>query len=303
MLAAQHGDTALATDVFRLLTERGIALTTHHYELLISAYLKSDDLQAALSVILIMADVNMKVNANTCNPLYRYLSTETDDGSSRPMRAFNLLQDFEAAGRKVPTAAVNACIQASISLNRFEEAVEIYKALHTVSLAGPNTQTFNELLKGCHQTARQELAMFLVNEMIQLGLKPDRLTYDRLILVCLQADDLHDALLYYEEMMAVGTSSEGSNMKPRRLTWELLIHKCVVRSDERAVALLRDYKAGTDEPRRSVEKAVIDRFEYGILPESLPAGTQAKGRQRSNVGIRAGEGPRSSKDTVGEVGP
>ncbi|KAF1850568.1 uncharacterized protein K460DRAFT_361339 [Cucurbitaria berberidis CBS 394.84] len=280
-LAARNGDVELATDVFRVLTERETTFTTHHYELLVATYLNADDLSAALSVILIMADARLKVDAGTCNPLYRYLSTETSEEGSRPMHAFSLLQEFEAAGRKVPTAPVNACIQASIARDRFEEAIEMYKALHTVSHAGPNTQTFNELFRGCHLTARKDLAMFLTNEMMELGLKPDVITYDRLILVCVTSGDLEDALQYYKEMRTVDARGSGKGpMQPRPGTWERLIHECVVQGDERAVALVEDYKAGVDEPRRHVVKAVVDRFEYGMLP----IGVEGAQTQSGHVG-------------------
>jgi pentatricopeptide repeat protein len=163
------------------------------------------------------------------------------------------------------------------------EAIEIYKALHTVSHAGPNTNTFNILFRGCHRSARKELAMFFANEMIQLGLEPDRITYDRLILVCLQAGDLEDALLYYEEMTS--TPSKKGKMKPRRLTWELLIHKCVVQGDERAVAIWKSYKAGVEEPRRAVEKAVVDRFEYGIITPTEIDGGRAQNEESVSTGV------------------
>lgn len=262
VLASRYGDVHLATDVFRTLTDRETTFTTHHYELLIATYLKAKDLTAALSAILIMGDANLRVDTGTCQPLYWHMCAEEKDQSNRPMQVFTQLQEFEATGRKVPTAAVNACIQASVTLNRFEEAIEIYKALHTVSYAGPNTQTFNNLFRGCHQTARKELAMFFANEMIQLGLEPDQLTYDRLILVCVQSGDLEDALLYYQEM-------RNGSMKPRLRTWELLIYKCVVQGDERAVALLKDYKDGVEEPHKRVEKAVMDRFADGIMPVTV----------------------------------
>ncbi|KAH7359861.1 hypothetical protein BKA66DRAFT_225142 [Pyrenochaeta sp. MPI-SDFR-AT-0127] len=277
-LASRHGDVHLATDVFRALTERETTITTHHYELLITTYLKANDLPAALSVILIMVDSNLKVDAGTCHPLYWHMCTEAKGRESRPMEAFNMLQEYEAQGRKIPTAAVNACIQASIALNRFDEAIEFYKALHTVSHAGPNTQTFNNLFRGCHRTARKELAMFFANEMIQLGLEPDQITYDRLILVCVQSGDLEDALLYYQEM-------RNGSMKPRLRTWELLIHKCVVQGDERAVALLKDYKDGVEEPRKRVEKAVVDRFADGTMPVTVEDARPTVGNTRpENMG-------------------
>jgi pentatricopeptide repeat protein len=301
-LASRYGNVQLATDVFRILTERETTFTTHHYELLITTYLKANDLSAALSVILIMVDANLKVDEGTCHPLYSHLSTESMGEESRPMHAFTLLQDFEAAGRKVPTAAINACMQASIALNRFEEAIEIYKAFHTVSHAGPNTNTFNILFRGCHRYVRKELAMFFANEMIQLGLKPDRITYDRLMLVCLQAGDLEDALLYYEEMTSADAASGSkATMKPRKKTWELLIHKSVVQGDERAVALLKAYKAGVEEPRKAVEKAVVDRFEYGIVPnQAAQVGEQSSGGMDNDAAKTTAEmskSPESGADT------
>ncbi|KAE8872365.1 hypothetical protein PTNB73_01516 [Pyrenophora teres f. teres] len=284
--ASRHGDVQLATDVFRLLTERETTITTHQYEMLITTYLKANDLSAALSVILIMVDANLKVDEGTCHPLYWHLFTQKHSGDSLPMQAFSLLQDFEAAGRKVPTAAVNACMQASIALDRLEEAVEMYKALHTVSHAGPNTNTFNILFRGCRRHMRKELAMFFANEMMQLGCKPDRLTYDRLILVCLECGDVEGALLYYEEMTsanATGTNKGG--MKPRKRTWERLILGTAVQGDERAVRLLKAYKEGVDEPHPRVEKAVIDRVESGVVPIVAAASEEARTGDMSSAAV------------------
>jgi pentatricopeptide repeat protein len=265
-LAARHGDVHLATDVFRVLTERETIFTSHHYELLVTTYLNANDLPAALSVILIMVDAKLKINTETCSPLFSYLRREKPDEASRPITAFNILQDAEASGRKVPTAAINACMQASIALDRFDEAIEIYKSLHTVSRAGPDTQTFNVLFKGCNLNGRKELAMFFANEMIQLGLKPDRLTYDRLICTCMQSDDWEDALKYYEEMRSTRVKlGSKETMQPRKKTWEGMILKCVIQGDERAVALLRDYMEHQEEPRIALERAVKQRFETGKI--------------------------------------
>lgn len=260
-LASRHGDVHLATDVFRILTDRGTVFNTHHYELLVATYLNANDLSAALSAILIMVDTKLKVNSGTCQPLYWYLSKEKEGEESRPLTAFGLLQQFEAQGRNVPTAALNACLHASINLGRFGEAIEIYKALHTISHSGPNTETFNVLFRGCYKNKRKELAMFLANEMIQLGLKPDRITYDRLILVCLQSGDIEEALLYYEEMRTVKKrGGSDDTLQPRRTTWELLIQNLVTRNDDRAVALLKEYQKDEPQPRANVGRAVTARF-------------------------------------------
>lgn len=269
-LASRRGDVQLATDVFRLLTERETNFTTHHYELLIATYLKANALSDALSVVLIMTDANLKVDAGTCHPLYWYLChapapppvhTTTADGGweetqlSMPLHAFTLLQDFEATGRKVPTAAINTCISAAIALGSLPDALDMYKALHTVSRAGPDTETFNALFRGCAMAGRKDLAMFLANEMISLNLQPDRITYDRLILVCERSGDLDDAMSYFEEM-------RGLEMRPRRGTYERLINALCDAGDERCVGLLRDHRERGDVVS-GVERRVRARFDVG----------------------------------------
>lgn len=290
-LASRDGDVKLATDVFRVLAERDTIFTAHHYEMLIECYLTSNDLPAALSVILIMQDSGIKITSDTLHPLYTYLSKQ----ESRPMEAFAQLQDLEGGGKRIPTAAVNACLQASVFLNRLAEAIEIYKVLHTVSKAGPNTATFNILFQGCHRAGRKELAMFLANEMIQVDVRPDRITYDRLVLVCMSAEDLDDALLYYEEMRSQG-------FMPRRGTHEMLIKKSLEKGDGRCVAVLKDYAAsGQSEARvamfQRMVKEKFDESENGrtemleqegkAAPKSVQAGEEG---MMSNVHVeRSGE--------------
>lgn len=266
-LASRHGDIALATDVFRVLTTRETIFTTHHYELLIATYLGAGALSDALSVILIMVDANLKVDSGTCHPLFAYLrnapppppqtvidahGSEKEESLSLPLHTFTLLQSFEAQGRKIPTAVVNCCIQASIAQGSLPEALDMYKALHTVAASGPNTETFNILFRGCSQDGRKDLAMFLANEMLALNLKPDRITYDRLIMVCERSGDLDDAVNYFEEMRNAG-------MRPRRGTYERLMNALVDRDDERCVMVLKDYKESGEQVSQ-VERRVRKKF-------------------------------------------
>lgn len=267
-IASRHGDVQLATDVFRLLTERETIFTTHHYELLIATHLKANALSDALSVLLIMTDANLKIDASTCHPLFWYLRhappvpTTTLDEHGNPkedqtpmyLHAFSLLQDFEAQGRRVPTAAINSCIQSAVALHSLPHALDIYKALHTVSPSGPNTETFNLLFRACATAGRKDLAMFLAHEMISLNLRPDRITYDRLMLVCERAGDLDDQFSYFEEMRAAG-------FRPRRGTYEGLIQALCEKGDERCVGVLRDYRESGIVVSSAVERQVRARFE------------------------------------------
>lgn len=100
--------------------------------------------------------------------------------------------------------------------------------------------------------------MFLAAEMIALGLRPDRITYDRLLLVCEQSGDLDDALRYWEEMRKEG-------LRPRRGTYERLIDALVEQGDARCVGVLEDYLGSGEVVSRGVEGRVRERFGKGMV--------------------------------------
>ena len=229
--ASRVGDVKLATDVFRVLAERNTVFSSHHYEAILQCYLGVHDMNAALQIILIMQESSLSISEAQLHPLYVYLCRDP----TRPMNTFMHLQDLARSGRKIPTAAVNTCIRAAVTLNNLTEAIELYKALSSVCPAGPTTATFNELFRGCNLQVRKELAMYLASEMIDLDISPDRTTYDRLVLTCCRAGDLDDAIGYYEEMTA-------EKMLLRRGTHETLIVAALDKGDARCVALLKAYK-------------------------------------------------------------
>jgi pentatricopeptide repeat protein len=264
-LAARLGDVRLATDVFRVLAARDAVLTSSHYEMLLEAYLNAGDLDSALSVILIMGEAGIKVDEESIHPLFTYLRDEKE----RPMDAFAALQGFEMEGRKVPTAAVNVCLHAAVHLERMEDAIDMYKKLHTASQTGPNTQTFNILFQGCHKAGLKELAMFLAAEMTKLKIAPDTLTYDRLVLTCCEAHDLTDAVLYYEEMRL-------SNFVPRRGTFMRLISEGILQGDPVTPTIMADMKKCGMVSTRQLEFDLRERFPEGLdkTAGQLDSGTQ-----------------------------
>ncbi|KAF2502840.1 hypothetical protein BU16DRAFT_498694 [Lophium mytilinum] len=227
--AARNGDAHLATDVFRVMSNRKTIFSQLDYEMLLEAYITAGDLKTALTVLVVMEEAGVKADLNTANPLVAYLRQD----STRPMEAFNLLEEFAQSQRKVPTAAVNAIIQTCVAIPDLEQAIEVYKALHTISSKGPDAETFNTLFQGCRTAKRKELAMFLAAEMLQLNIRPNLLTYDRLILVCTECGDLDDAFRYYYEMRDQG-------WHPRDGSFSLLIQSCARSKDERAYEVLAD---------------------------------------------------------------
>src|ERR1051326_6521011 len=89
--AARHGDVHLATDVFRVLTERSSVFGEQDYELLLEAYLNAGDLKIALSILPVMHAARKKIDRNSTRILFKYLRENPD----RPKEAFFLLLDLQ----------------------------------------------------------------------------------------------------------------------------------------------------------------------------------------------------------------
>ncbi|MCJ1405866.1 hypothetical protein MMC11_009096 [Xylographa trunciseda] len=230
--AARHGDFRLASDVFRILGNRTNALQAYHYEALFESYLAADNLRPSLSVLTLMAASNVAPTEATTRPLYLYLRASAE----LPTQALKMLRGLREAGKLVPTVAINAIIEAFIHQNDLTSAVEAYKTLHTVCLSGPTTATFNAIFRGCSKAGRKDLAMFMASEMLALKVQPDALSYDRLILVCIDGtgvNDLDDGWRYFVEM-------KGKGWWPRKGTLIAMARRCCERGDERVWELVEE---------------------------------------------------------------
>ena len=224
-VAAREADFYVATDVVRILARRSTALQLHHYEPLLESYLAADDLRSTLSIILTMP---VQPSDATMRPLFAYLRTEKE----RAHEALTTLHALQSSTRKnVPTVCINTIIEAFIDLQDLDSAIAVYKVMHKLCPAGPDTRTFNNILRGCTYARRRETAMFFAAEMLARKIKPDALTYDRLILGCLAGtspgdgqEGLQSALAYWDEML-------GEGFIARRGTVTVLVRRCV---DEKA---------------------------------------------------------------------
>ncbi|KAH7313160.1 pentatricopeptide repeat protein-like protein [Rhexocercosporidium sp. MPI-PUGE-AT-0058] len=234
-LAARYSDPELATSAIRILSGRQSALTAFHYEPLLASYAGSGDLKTAFRVLVIMAKANIEPNPSTTRPLFLKLS----ESGELAQKAWTELESLVQDGHTIPIAAPNVVLEACIEVGQFEHAVELYKSLHEICESGPNTETFNVLLQGASRQGRKDLSIFLASEMLALGIKPDMLTYDRLILSCLKGQgDFEDAFRYLQEMVEVGADQPDGGWWMRGGTATFLIKRCVHENDARAWDLL-----------------------------------------------------------------
>ncbi|KAI7510223.1 hypothetical protein KC347_g4488 [Hortaea werneckii] len=191
--ASKAGDAVLATDVFSHLSKRGTQFQRIHYQLLIECYLaSSDDMKRALSILTIMALERIEPSIFETRALYALLRND----SKLTAEAFETLRELHDQDRKIPIAALNLIIECYVQQRNLTEAMKVYKLIHTFLPPGDgarksfaNIETFNLLLRGCRMNdpPDEQQASFLVSELLALKVKPTSLTYDRLILVFIEA--------------------------------------------------------------------------------------------------------------------
>jgi pentatricopeptide repeat protein len=198
--------------------------------MLVEAYVNAGDVLTALSVLCVMQDSRMPPTDHTTRSILKYLVKDMD----RPNMLFEELRSLHHDGKSVPTAAVNCIIEAAVYHKDIELAIEFYKVLHEICPSGADTETFNKLLRGCARfnPPRKDIALILASELSALGLKPDRITYDRMLLICINHDgDYNDALSYYQEMRS-------QKLEPRTGTMVALVQRMTLETDERVFDLV-----------------------------------------------------------------
>lgn len=252
--AARHGDIYLATSTLRILGRRsGNPIQLHHYEALLETYMTAKDIRTSLTLLTIMAAAGHPPTEASTRPIFTYLT----QSPSLPATAVSILKELHEQGRQIPIPAVNVIMEGYIVHRDLASALSIYKSLYQFGdFLNPDIATFNLLFRGCSQAARKDLAMFLASEMVALKVAPDRLTYDRLTLVCLNSEDsIDDAWRYFEEMRGLG-------WWPRNGTAVTLARRACERGDQRVWRLVDD-QGGRGISKWRVERLIADYWKDG----------------------------------------
>ncbi len=250
--AARHGDPTLATAAFRALGGRGEHYEKHHYEALHEAYLADQDLESAFAVFCIMEDVGFKLGDASTRPMLHLLRTH----DHLVPQAFSALMKLRSRERNIPTALVNCIIENQVAKPELQRAIKVYKGLAKLCPAGPNTTTFDHLLRGCVSARDQQNGMFFAAEMLALKIKPSASTYKYLIQLCLQSSDYENSFRYLTEMKVSG-------FKPGLEIYEAVIEKCAKFKDGRVQVLLGEMEDAGMETQRITTTVKWFWPEYG----------------------------------------
>lgn len=279
--AARHGDTRLATSVLHTLSHRsGNPVQLHHYEALIETYVAAHDMRTALILLTTMTSAGHPPTEASTRPIYQHLLAQRH----RPARALATLKELSEENKIIPITAINVIIETYVAQNSFPRAMDLYKNMQTyTTIHRPNTGTFNILLRGCHRPGWKDTAMFLASEMVALKIPPDLLTYDRLILVCLNSGGLDDAWRYFQEMRTMG-------WWPRAGTADFLAKRACWVGDGRVWELEGEGK-GNGVLRRKLD-GFVENFWMGKARERIGDGSDEE-RQELDRKEETGESSRS----------
>ena len=276
--AARNGDAALATSVFHVLSKRSTTFKQIHYDQLLATYMSTSppDMRAAFTVLSIMADLRLAPTAASTRPILAHLVKNPSDCTT----AFDIITSLHEGGREIPIAALNVLMEGYVETGQFEQALVAYKHMHIFervpvdkngkpvrrSRAYSTLDTFNILLRGAAKPEAQkafDLAMFLVSEMLAIGVRPDSMVYDRLIVICIQDKKLDHAYRYFDEM-------DELDLMPRPRTAEWLAHVLAEKTDDRCWDVLQrmqDRGAGIAQRQKDMIQRKFERAQRGESDE------------------------------------
>lgn len=227
-VAARYGDPPLASDVFRVLGNRGLRFEEHHYAALLESYAVAGDIASAFSVLSIMRRAGVTPSENTARPVITRLPD-----LAAIQGAFGALKQVKGAGRDVDLAAINAIIAAHVVHKDIDEAFEVYKEMPDFDLR-PETSTFNILFKGAALQGKVGFARNLVSEMKEMKIEPNAMTYEHLFYTSLTQNDYEDAFVYLEEMKP--------KWSPKPSMYKRLAEKCFLVGDQRYRVALKELR-------------------------------------------------------------
>ncbi|OAY27568.1 hypothetical protein MANES_16G135400v8 [Manihot esculenta] len=143
--------------------------------------------------------------------------------------AFQILESLEQG-----SARGNAKLSAPLIiglLNAIIEAGDLRRANGLLARYGfllreggnPPVLIYNLLMKGYIKAGCPQAALAVQDEILRLGLTPDRLTYNTLILACVKNENVNAAMHFFKEMKEKAQKSKNDNLYPDVVTYTTIL--------------------------------------------------------------------------------
>lgn len=220
----------LAMHALQILIGLQVPLAEHHIAPVLEAFCGRRMLEEAFSIVNLMRSSDVRCSPETALQLTKCISGDIDQVDE----AWSILEKMNQEKKVVDVVSLNAIVHAAILLNDLQRAIGTYKAFGDFGV-NADISTFNHLLSGCIFASHRELGDRLLSELRELGLVPDKVTFERMIVLCLTQTVYEDAFFYLEEM-------KGQGHMPPISVYTALIRKCVVSGDVRWKIALDEMK-------------------------------------------------------------
>lgn len=215
-MCAAYGDTELATQVIQYLAARGTRLGRPHYEALADAYSVQGKVGRAIEVYCIMAEAGADVTHSSAGSFCQAFTRDPSLLDKAVQAMSELKQKYE-----LPIGIFNAVLNEMARANThpdddagYEQALALYRRVREFVLAGPNLETFKNMLWRC---SRPDVAQFLVGEMVAFNIGQTLVIRELLFRVHVEHDGpTHRAKGYFFKI----APHLQAKYKPKSWKWE-----------------------------------------------------------------------------------
>ncbi|CAO3652691.1 unnamed protein product [Cunninghamella echinulata] len=198
-VAGMTGDTKLASEVIRQLSNNGYPYKEHYFVPLMEAFLVKDDIKNVFNVLDIMRasgiEPSMKSTISISNKISK--TVESID------KAYYILEDLKKEGKPVDITAFNILVAACGLAKDIGRTVATYREAKNLGVT-PDIDTFNAVLDACIQTDMKGMGKVVIDELKKAGVTPNVDTFTKMITLSCQQADYEDAFVYLEEMKSYG---------------------------------------------------------------------------------------------------
>lgn len=190
--ASREGDSDMASEVHSMMSSRG-RVYEHHYDALVEAFAKDDNLDGAIRMVRIMARSCDHVGRSHTRPIYSLLLRKQHllDDATRAVRS-------EAEESPLPYALFGAVIEATALIRGSEAAVDLYRDVEKLTgRSDHHYRTIQDMLIYCDDKELRSSLLAEYKKKVNLGL-PSSLrqpwALNKLMSVFLETEELQLAV-------------------------------------------------------------------------------------------------------------
>lgn len=258
-------------DLFDVLRKRNITPSQVTYGILLDGFINEAKIDEASKLFQLMHEEGVTMNTVLYTTLIKGFARAGE--VDRAMAAYEQMRTERSVPPDLITFSI--LIKANCDVDRLEIALKLLEAMLELQLR-PDEVVFNNLLAGCARQAHAELGKRLYSDMIKSGIRPSNATFSILIRLFHQCKLLEDAV----DMIRTEPSKHKVDPEPR--LYQQLIQSCIrERQGRRAVEvyeMMLERSIPTISAHSSMISTCVKLNMYDTAAEILAIAAEKGGR-------------------------